>query len=117
MLLGRQGLPIRGHREMMTDSMTNTGNFLETLKLLSTYDPPLQEHLEKIIERHQSASEGSSGQKGRGSVLTFMSYKSQINSYPSLTNTLLAQLLKQFIIAELGHLWQTQRQTLAIMSR
>ncbi|KAL5517959.1 hypothetical protein EMCRGX_G003613, partial [Ephydatia muelleri] len=57
MLLGRQGLPIRGHREMMTDSMTNTGNFLETLKLLSTYDPPLQEHLEKIIERHQSASE------------------------------------------------------------
>ncbi|KAL5505190.1 hypothetical protein EMCRGX_G006585 [Ephydatia muelleri] len=76
MLLGRQGLPIRGHREMMTDSMTNTGNFLETLKLLSTYDPPLQEHLEKIIERHQSASEGSSGQKGRGSVLTFMSYKS-----------------------------------------
>ena len=79
MLLGRQGLPIRGHREMMTDSMTNTGNFLETLKLLSTYDPPLQEHLEKIIERHQSASEGSSGQKGRGSVLTFMSYKSHIH--------------------------------------
>eukprot|EP00731_Ephydatia_muelleri_P025064 Em0017g147a len=57
MLLGCQGLLIRGHREMMTDSMTNTGNFLETLKLLSTYDPPLQEHLEKIIERHQSASE------------------------------------------------------------
>ncbi|KAL5505388.1 hypothetical protein EMCRGX_G006810 [Ephydatia muelleri] len=85
MLLGRQGLPIRGHREMMTDSMTNTGNFLETLKLLSTYDPPLQEHLEKIIERHQSASEGSSGQKGRGSVLTFMSYKSQ-NKLISIIN-------------------------------
>ena len=85
MLLGRQGLPIRGHREMMTDSMTNTGNFLETLKLLSTYDPPLQEHLEKIIERHQTASEGSSGQKGRGSVLTFMSYKSQ-NKLISIIN-------------------------------
>eukprot|EP00731_Ephydatia_muelleri_P012303 Em0006g1197a len=85
MLLGRQGLLIRGHREMMTDSMTNTGNFLETLKLLSTYDPPLQEHLEKIIERHQSASEGSSGQKGRGSVLTFMSYKSQ-NKLISIIN-------------------------------
>eukprot|EP00731_Ephydatia_muelleri_P008223 Em0004g561a len=85
MLLGRQGLPIRGHREMMTDSMTNTGNFLETLKLLSTYDPPLQEHLEKIIEHHQSASEGSSGQKGRGSVLTFMSYKSQ-NKLISIIN-------------------------------
>eukprot|EP00731_Ephydatia_muelleri_P006691 Em0003g939a len=85
MLLGRQGLPIRGHREMMTDSMTNTGNFLETIKLLSTYDPPLQEHLEKIIERHQSASEGSSEQKGRGSVLTFMSYKSQ-NKLISIIN-------------------------------
>eukprot|EP00731_Ephydatia_muelleri_P009698 Em0005g284a len=85
MLLGRQGLLIRGNREMMTDSMTNTGNFLETLKLLSTYDPPLQEHLEKIIERHQSASEGSSGQKGRGSVLTFMSYKSQ-NKLISIIN-------------------------------
>ena len=31
-------------------------------------------------------------------------------------NTLLAQLLKQFKIAELGHLWQTQLQTLEQVS-
>ena len=75
---------------MMTERCMNTGNFVEALKLLSTYDTPLQEHLGKIIERH-STSAGSSGQKGRGSVLTFMSYKSQnklisiINEYITCT--------------------------------
>ena len=57
---------------MMTDSCINTGYFVEALKLLSTYDPPPREHLEKIIER-QSTSAGSSGKIGRGSVLTIMS--------------------------------------------
>ena len=83
MFLGRQGLPLRGHREMMTDSRINTGNFV-ALKLLSTYDPPLREHLEKIIDR-QSTSAGSLGKIGRGSVLTFMSCKSQ-NKLISIIN-------------------------------
>ena len=55
MFLDRQGLPLRGHREMMTECCINTGNFVEVLKLLSTYNPPLQEHLGKLIERQSTS--------------------------------------------------------------
>ena len=38
MFLGRQGPPLRGHREIMTDSCihVNTGNFVEALHLRPT---------------------------------------------------------------------------------
>lgn len=113
MYLGRQGVPLRGHSETMTDSCNNTENVIEALKLLSIYDAPLQEHLGKVVEC-QSASRPS-GRRGRGSVLTFLSYESQ-NKLIMIMNKSLAQLLKQYKIAELGLLWQTQHQTLSIMS-
>lgn len=43
MLLARQNLPFRGHREDMLSM--NKGNFLELVDLLSNYDPVLNEHL------------------------------------------------------------------------
>ena len=39
-LLGKQGLPLRGHQE--GEESLNQGNFLETMKLLKQYDPFLQ---------------------------------------------------------------------------
>ena len=40
MFLDRQGLPLRWHREMMTDSCINTDNIVEALKLLSGHLRP-----------------------------------------------------------------------------
>ena len=40
MFLDRQGLPLRGHREMMTDSCINTDNIVEALKLFSGHLRP-----------------------------------------------------------------------------
>lgn len=39
-LLGKQGLPLRGHGE--GEESLNQGNFLETMKLLKQFDPFLQ---------------------------------------------------------------------------
>lgn len=43
LLLSKQNLPFRGHRE--TDDSENKGNFLEVVHLLSKYDAVLREHL------------------------------------------------------------------------
>ena len=48
MFLGHQGLPMRGH---MTEYSDNLGNFLELLKVISNYDIPLQQHLEKVKQQ------------------------------------------------------------------
>ena len=32
--LGQQGLPLRGHRELLVDDSVNTGNFIELLKVI-----------------------------------------------------------------------------------
>lgn len=45
LLLVRQGLPLRGHRENLAS--TNTGNFLEISQLLAKYDTSFSIHLEK----------------------------------------------------------------------
>ena len=79
-LLGRQGLPFRGHRESLSNPYQNTGNFLELLKFLSPYDSTIKEHLQKVTtEQQQLAAKCSEkpGPIGPGSRLTFLSNDSQ----------------------------------------
>ena len=48
LLLGRQGLPFRGHRDDSTaNPLENRGNFLAFLEHTAARDPVLKEHLEK----------------------------------------------------------------------
>ena len=51
MFLGHQGLPMRGHKESLTEYSDNLGNFLELLKVISNYNIPLQQHLENVKEQ------------------------------------------------------------------
>ena len=51
MFLGHQGLPMRGHNESLNEYSDNLGNFLELLKVISNYDIPLQQHLEKVKQQ------------------------------------------------------------------
>ena len=48
MFLGHQGLPMRGHKESLTEYSENLGIFLELLKVISNYDIPLKQHLEIV---------------------------------------------------------------------
>ena len=74
-LLGKQGLVFRGHKENMAkDADLNNGNFLELLKLLGKYDSILGSHLKKV--RTNQANTKAKGRKkkvGRGSKVTFLS--------------------------------------------
>ena len=47
LFLARQNLALRGHRESL-DAEDNPGNFIELVKLISSYDPVLREHLTRI---------------------------------------------------------------------
>ena len=76
LLLGKQGLAFRGHKESLAaDIDANNGNFLELLKLLAKYDDKINAHLHKV-EAGQKKSR-SQKEKGRGSKITFLSDKSQ----------------------------------------
>ena len=47
-MLGKQGLPFRGHRDNLKDiheEKNNPGNFIEVLKMISIGDSILKEHL------------------------------------------------------------------------
>ena len=63
MLLGKQGLAFRGHCKLLANDVLNTGNFLEVLKFLATYDVTIRDHLAKV--RMQQRQEGRKGLKGR----------------------------------------------------
>ena len=63
---------------MLVDDSVNTGNFIQLLKLISHYDVPLQQHLEKIRDTQSTIEScGKSGRKGRGSHLSFLSNTTQ----------------------------------------
>lgn len=102
MHLSRQGLALRGHREKL-NSDSNAGNFLETLKFVSHYNSSLKEHLEKVKEREEAmqAKVGSTGtgkrkRCGRGSVLNFLSNRTQ-NTLVSVISHQLSNMLKKKI--------------------
>ena len=101
MLLGKQELAFRGHRESLaSEPDVNVGNFLEILKYLSGYDDVIEKHLDKVKTEHEridakleSKKKGDNGRKvGRGSKLSFMS--------KSIQNTLIDIISKE-IVAEI----------------
>ena len=48
LFLARQNLALHGHRESL-DAEDNPGNFIELVKLISSHDPVLREHLTRIL--------------------------------------------------------------------
>ena len=82
LLLGKQELAFRGHNESLaSDTSTNVGNFLETLKFLAKYDEVIDAHIKKVQAQHEILAKKKIGTKkrdksrrfGRGNKLTFLS--------------------------------------------
>ena len=59
-LLGKQGLPLRGHREDMIDSETDTdrnpGNFIAFLHEIAQYCPGLDNYLKNPLMKNATYS-------------------------------------------------------------
>ena len=90
MFLGQQGLPMRGHKESLTEYSDNLGNFLELLKVISNYDIPLQQHLEKVKQQQIERK----GARGRGSLLTFLSSDIQNKVIHVISNLITDHIVK-----------------------
>ena len=98
-LLGKQGLALRGHRESLGSEVLNTGNFLEVLKCLSTYDVTIRDHLETVRENHKlrEAKQKVATQKvkGRGAKLTFLSNRTQNNVIDVIGEEITSEIVKR----------------------
>ena len=95
-LLGKQGLSFRGHRESNGSEVLNTGNFLELLKYLSLHDVTIRDHLEKVCKKHEEMRKSQTKKgKGRGSKLTFLSNKTQNNVIDVIGKEITSELVKR----------------------
>ena len=95
-LLGKQGLSFRGHRESIGSEVLNTGNFLELLKHLSIYDVTIRDHLEKVRKKDKEMRKSQTKKvKGRGSKLTFLSNKTQNNVIDVIGKEITSELVKR----------------------
>ena len=74
-LIGKQGLPARGHRgeaaHYLDDNELNHGNFLELLIEIAKHNDTLKRHIEKSIAQSKQMKE--QGSKGWGSFVSFLS--------------------------------------------
>ena len=103
--LGKQGLAFRGHRESHASDLLNAGNFLEVLKLLSSYDVTIRDHFEKFRKEHealalatarsQSGASATKKVKGRGSKITFLSNKTQNNVIDVIGKEITLEIVKR----------------------
>ena len=95
-LLGKQGLSFRGHRESIGSEVLNTGNFLELLKYLSIYDVTIRDHLEKVRKNHEEMRKSQTKKvNGRSSKLTFLSNKTQNNVIDVIGKEITSELVKR----------------------
>lgn len=99
--IGRQGLPFRGKEEgaHSLNKKGNHGNFLELVLLLADYDSVLRVHLDQCVLK----SDKNKQNRGRGSLITFMS-KSIVNKLiiiigNSLQNIILNEIKESSIIS------------------
>lgn len=99
--IGYQGLPFRGKEEgaHSLNKKGNHGSFLELVLLLADYDSVLHVHLIQCILK----SDKNKQNRGRGSVITFMS-KSIVNKLiniigNSLQNIILNEIKESSIIS------------------
>jgi len=94
---GKWGLSYRGSKfeaaYTLEDPSLDHGNFLEMIKLLSMYDPCLQQHLTECTEKSDKQHEA--GARGRGSLVTLLS-KDTINKVVKV----ISQLIKETIASE-----------------
>ena len=57
LFLSKQNLPLRGHRETLSEeSDNNPGNFIELMKLMGKYDAVLREHITKVATETKTVS-------------------------------------------------------------
>ncbi|CAH2291402.1 zinc finger MYM-type 1-like [Pelobates cultripes] len=108
-LLGKQGLPFRAHGTNeslynLNNIEINHGNFLEIVLLLSQYDIPLKNHLDKCVQdsekrKQQLKDRKTSGKHstGRGSLVTFLS-----NNTIKKVFAAIVQSMKNLIVSEIG---------------
>ncbi|KAL4143955.1 hypothetical protein QTP88_006203 [Uroleucon formosanum] len=102
--IGRQGSPFRGKEEgaHSLNKKGNHGNFLELVLLLADYDSVLRVHLNQCILK----SDKNKQNRGRGSLITFMS-KSIVNKLiiiigNSFQNIILNETKESSIISVIG---------------
>ncbi|KAL4132621.1 hypothetical protein QTP88_009743 [Uroleucon formosanum] len=100
-VIGRQGLQFRGKEESAhsLNKKGNHGNFLELVLLFADYDSVLRVHLNQCILK----SDKNKQNRGRGSLITFMS-KSIVNKLiiiigNSLQNIILNEIKESSIIS------------------
>eukprot|EP00794_Sanderia_malayensis_P000999 gene999-315_t len=83
--LAKQGSPLRGHREDITEDVGNKGNFLALAELISKYDETLAVHIASVraeTQKRKANTTNKSKEKvhvksGRGSAVSFLSAESQ----------------------------------------
>ncbi|CAH2327721.1 zinc finger MYM-type 1-like [Pelobates cultripes] len=108
-LLGKQGLPFRAHGTNeslynLNNIEINHGNFLEIVLLLSQYDIPLKNHLDKCVQdsekrKQQLKDRKTSGKHstGRGSLVTFLSNNTIKKVFAAIVRS-----MKNLIVSEIG---------------
>ncbi|CAH2254240.1 zinc finger MYM-type 1-like, partial [Pelobates cultripes] len=108
-LLGKQGLPFRAHGTNeslynLNNIEINHGNFLEIVLLLSQYDIPLKNHLDKCVQDSEKRKQRLKDRKtsgkhstGRGSLVTFLS-----NNTIKKVFAAIVQSMKNLIVSEIG---------------
>ena len=106
LLLGRQGLAFRGHNEnLVLDTDSISGNFLEVLKMLGSYDERIGAHLRKVKEDHKhvkiQSQKVKKKKKGPGSKITFLSNKSQ-NKLISIIGDQITNIIIDICLKVLG---------------
>lgn len=96
-LIGKRGLCCRGNKleaAYLEDIAVDYGNFLEFVLLLSKYDICIKEHVTDCIEKSKMLK--SSGGKGRGSLVTFLS-KTTVNKVIET----ISRLIQETIVKEI----------------
>jgi hypothetical protein len=101
-MLGKQSLPLRGHRNEAGHSLNSTaenhGNFLATVQLMAKYDPLLAAHTSSVQQQSEKRMKhledmGKKGSKGRGGLVTFLS-KSTINALNTIMRDMIQEKIK-----------------------
>ena len=104
-LIGKQGLALRGHRESLTNINSKKENFITVPEFLSIYDPTIRNDLEKVCQQQElekspelkvkGKRSKATKAKGRGSKLTFLSNRTQNNVIDVIGKEIKCAIVKQ----------------------
>lgn len=106
LLLSKQNIGFRGKRHEaaydLNDLQNNHGNFLEVVNFLSTYDPIMRVHIDKVSKKSAQMKkireENKSQKHGRGSLITFLS-KTTIRNIIVLMGNIIQKAIAADVVA------------------